>query len=146
MVYTRGLTWNFKRASWAVVVVLLTCSNILAYEDDFNEPKLQRKAGWWTAYEMWVVKDRPRQKEDPACLADPAGELKVSSPAQGKVEVYRSVPMPWNLVGEMRTGPAMAILLLKGQPLATVTPIISTGVMAVLFIVVAVWRFQREEF
>jgi ABC-2 type transport system permease protein len=54
--------------------------------------------------------------------------------------------MPWNLVSDMRSGPAMAILLLKGQPLATVTPIISTAVLSVLFVVVAVWRFQREEF
>jgi ABC-2 type transport system permease protein len=54
--------------------------------------------------------------------------------------------MPWNLVSDMRSGPAMAILLLKGQPLATVTPIISTAVLTVLFVVVAVWRFQREEF
>jgi ABC-2 type transport system permease protein len=54
--------------------------------------------------------------------------------------------MPWHLVSEMRGGPALAISLLKGQPLTTVTPIICTGVMTVLFIVVAVWRFQREEF
>ena len=54
--------------------------------------------------------------------------------------------MPWNLVSDMRSGPAMAILLLKGQPLTTVTPIISTAVLTVLFVVVAVWRFQREEF
>lgn len=54
--------------------------------------------------------------------------------------------MPWNLVSDMRSGPAMAILLLKGQPLDTVTPIISTAVLTVLFVVVAVWRFQREEF
>lgn len=54
--------------------------------------------------------------------------------------------MPWNLVATMRSGPALAILLLKGQPLTTVTPIIYTGVMSVLFVVIAVWRFQREEF
>lgn len=54
--------------------------------------------------------------------------------------------MPWNLVSEMRGNPALALSLLKGQPLATVTPLICTGLMTVLFVVVAVWRFQREEF
>jgi ABC-2 type transport system permease protein len=54
--------------------------------------------------------------------------------------------MPWQLVTGMRGNPALAISLLKGQRLATVTPIICTAVMTVLFIVVAVWRFQREEF
>ena len=53
--------------------------------------------------------------------------------------------MPWNLVLEMRGNPALAITLIKGQPLTTVTPIICTAVMTILFIVVAIWRFQREE-
>jgi ABC-2 type transport system permease protein len=54
--------------------------------------------------------------------------------------------MPWNLVLDLRGSPALAIALIKGQPLPTVTPIICTAVMTVLFIVVTFWRFQQEEF
>ena len=54
--------------------------------------------------------------------------------------------MPWNLVTDMIGSPALAITLIKGQPLATITPIIGTAVLTILMTVVAVWRFQREEF
>lgn len=54
--------------------------------------------------------------------------------------------MPWNLVLDMRGNPALAIAVIKGQPLATTTPILSTAVMSVLFILVALWRFRREEY
>jgi len=54
--------------------------------------------------------------------------------------------MPWNLITDMRYSPSMAILLAKGEPLTTITPIIGTAVLTVLFIVVAIWRINREEF
>ena len=54
--------------------------------------------------------------------------------------------MPWNLVVETQYSNSMAILLAKGEPLTFITPIISTAVMTVLFIVVAAWRINREEF
>ncbi len=58
--------------------------------------------------------------------------------------------MPWNLVTDMigpnGISPALAGALIKGEPLATITPIIGTAVLTVLMIVVAAWRFQREEF
>jgi len=55
--------------------------------------------------------------------------------------------MPWNLV--MNLGPdtpSMAVALAQGHPLPTVTPIIGTAVLTIIFIAVALWRFQREEF
>jgi len=54
--------------------------------------------------------------------------------------------MPWNLVLDMGSSPAIASALIKGQPLATVTPIIGTAVLTALMIGATVWRFQREEF
>jgi ABC-2 type transport system permease protein len=54
--------------------------------------------------------------------------------------------MPWNLILDTRYSPSMAIMLAKGEPLTIITPIIGTVVMSVLFIIVAAWRFNREEF
>lgn len=54
--------------------------------------------------------------------------------------------MPWNLMMDMRYSPSMAIMLAKGEPLTIITPIIGTAVMTVLFIFVAAWRINREEF
>lgn len=54
--------------------------------------------------------------------------------------------MPWNLVVQMQYSDSMAILLAKGEPLTIITPIIGTAVMTVLFIIVAAWRINREEF
>jgi cbb3-type cytochrome oxidase subunit 3 len=54
--------------------------------------------------------------------------------------------MPWNLITDMRYSPSMAIMLAKGEPLTIITPIFGTAVLTVLFIVVAVWRINREEF
>jgi len=54
--------------------------------------------------------------------------------------------MPWNLITDMRYSPSMAIMLAKGEPLTIITPIIGTIVMSVLFIIVATWRINREEF
>ena len=54
--------------------------------------------------------------------------------------------MPWNLITDMQYSPSMAIMLAKGEPLTLTTPIIGTAVITVLFIVVATWRINREEF
>jgi ABC-2 type transport system permease protein len=56
--------------------------------------------------------------------------------------------LPWNLV----LGPAeamsssLAALMVDGQPLPTVAPIIGTAALTLAFVLVALWRFNREEF
>jgi ABC-2 type transport system permease protein len=55
--------------------------------------------------------------------------------------------LPWNLVMDLGPNqPSLAIALAQGKPLPAVTPIIGTAVLAVIFLVVALWRFQCEEF
>lgn len=55
--------------------------------------------------------------------------------------------MPWNLVMDLGPEqPALAIMLAQGQPLPTVAPMIGTAVLSIVFIIVALWRFQQEEF
>jgi ABC-type transport system involved in multi-copper enzyme maturation permease subunit len=55
--------------------------------------------------------------------------------------------LPWNLVMDLGPAqPALAVALAQGQPLPTVTPVIGTAVLTIVFLVVALWRFQREEF
>jgi ABC-2 type transport system permease protein len=55
--------------------------------------------------------------------------------------------MPWNLVMDLGPNhPALAVVLSQGQPLPTVTPIIGTAFMTIVFTAVAMWRFRREEF
>jgi ABC-2 type transport system permease protein len=62
------------------------------------------------------------------------------APGLGKI-------MPWNLVMDLGPEqPSLAVLLTQGQPLPTVTPIIGTAVLTIVFISVAFWRFHREEF
>lgn len=53
--------------------------------------------------------------------------------------------MPWNLVDNL-THPALALTIVQGQPLPTVTPLIATIIWCLLFTGVALWRFNREEF
>jgi ABC-2 type transport system permease protein len=55
--------------------------------------------------------------------------------------------MPWLIimpVNENRQG--LAQLVMSGQSLPTVSPIIGTAVLIVVFVGVALWRFGREEF
>lgn len=55
--------------------------------------------------------------------------------------------LPWNLtmtVGPDR--PSLAATLAQGRPLPTLGPIIGTLALSVLFIAVAIWRFNQEEF
>jgi ABC-2 type transport system permease protein len=54
--------------------------------------------------------------------------------------------MPWGLLsGFGKTGPLVAYLIM-GQPLPTVMPIVATAAWCVLFVLVGIWRFSREEF
>ncbi len=53
--------------------------------------------------------------------------------------------MPWNLLDDL-SYPSLALSLIKRQPLPTVIPIIATVIWCLLFIVIAIWRFNREEF
>ncbi|HET7377372.1 MAG TPA: ABC transporter permease subunit [Anaerolineae bacterium] len=55
--------------------------------------------------------------------------------------------MPWLLttsLGSMDSSIALALTL--GQPVTSITPIIATLAWCVLFIIIAMWRFNREEF
>lgn len=54
--------------------------------------------------------------------------------------------MPWNLVIPIDANPSLAMALIQGIPMPTITPIIATALWSILFIAVALWRFSREEF
>jgi ABC-2 type transport system permease protein len=55
--------------------------------------------------------------------------------------------LPWNLVMDLgQKQPSLAVALSNGQPLPLVAPIIGTMVMTIIFILIALWRFDREEF
>jgi ABC-2 type transport system permease protein len=55
--------------------------------------------------------------------------------------------MPWSLTNEISvTRPAMAVSLVLGQPIPTLMPLISSLVGCLVFTMVAILRFQREEF
>jgi ABC-2 type transport system permease protein len=53
--------------------------------------------------------------------------------------------MPWNLLDDL-TYPSLALTNVQGQPLPTLVPVISTAIWCLLFIGIAIWRFNREEF
>ncbi len=55
--------------------------------------------------------------------------------------------MPWNLTMALSAEqPALAMLIVTGQPLTTAVPIIATFLWCVVFTAVALWKFRREEF
>lgn len=55
--------------------------------------------------------------------------------------------MPWLMIMPVNENPqALAHLVMMGQPLPFVTPIIGTVVLIVIFVGVTLWRFGREEF
>jgi ABC-2 type transport system permease protein len=55
--------------------------------------------------------------------------------------------LPWNLVMDLGPGqPALAVALAQGLPLPTITPILCTAGLTLVFIAVALWRFARQEF
>lgn len=55
--------------------------------------------------------------------------------------------LPWNLVMDLGPEqPALAVSLAQGLPLPTITPIVCTAALSLVFIAIALWRFSREEF
>lgn len=54
--------------------------------------------------------------------------------------------MPWSIVMPINAPVSLADLVMAGQPLPTVLPIIGTAVLSIVFVGVALWRFEREEF
>ena len=55
--------------------------------------------------------------------------------------------MPWLIIMPVNEHPLpLAQLVMSGQPLPFVTPIIGTAVLILVFVGVALWRFEREEF
>lgn len=55
--------------------------------------------------------------------------------------------MPWNLTSAVNESrPALAVSLVTGQPLPTMMPVIASLVWCVLFTMIAIWRFRKEEF
>ncbi len=55
--------------------------------------------------------------------------------------------MPWSLTNAVSaTQPAMAVSLVLGQPIPTLMPLIGSLVGCLIFTMVAIWRFQKEEF
>ena len=49
---------------------------------------------------------------------------------------------PWYL----NMGPSLATQAMLGQPMEPITPLVATAIWCVVFVAVAIWRFQREEF
>lgn len=54
--------------------------------------------------------------------------------------------MPWGLVTQAGQGLPLAVRVALGSPATPVTPIVATALWCVLFVAVALWRFNREEF
>ncbi len=56
--------------------------------------------------------------------------------------------MPWVLITGVPnvSGAGFVVDVLSGQALLTLTPIVATAAWCVVFTIVAVWRFKREEF
>jgi hypothetical protein len=60
---------------------------------------------------------------------------------------WLSEVMPTNMFLSLESEqPSLAATLALGQPLPTVMPILVTGLLVVVFIIVALVRFEREEF
>jgi ABC-2 type transport system permease protein len=55
--------------------------------------------------------------------------------------------MPWSLTSAVSSSqPALAVSLVLGQPIPTLMPLIATVIGCILFTMVAIWRFRKEEF
>jgi ABC-2 type transport system permease protein len=55
--------------------------------------------------------------------------------------------MPWGLTGAISAAqPAVAVSLVLGQPIPTLMPLIATVIGYLVFTLVAIWRFKKEEF
>jgi len=53
--------------------------------------------------------------------------------------------LPQALTSASGETPAVAAALALGQPLSSFMPIVANAVWIVLFVGIAIWRFQREE-
>jgi ABC-2 type transport system permease protein len=55
--------------------------------------------------------------------------------------------MPWSLTTQVSAiRPAMAVNLVLGLPIPSWMPLVATGIGCLVFTLVAIWRFQKEEF
>lgn len=54
--------------------------------------------------------------------------------------------MPWKLAVQNSPDFSLAVALVTGQPLPSLVPVIATLIWCALFIGVAIWRFEREDF
>lgn len=55
--------------------------------------------------------------------------------------------LPWGMVAQVGpTAPPMVVQVALGKPIASVTPIVATALWSLAFVVIALWRFNREEF
>jgi hypothetical protein len=55
--------------------------------------------------------------------------------------------LPWTLVIPLNNGTdAIVPALLLGEPVSSFIPILGVAVECVLFVLVSLWRFNREEF
>jgi ABC-type transport system involved in multi-copper enzyme maturation permease subunit len=63
-----------------------------------------------------------------------------------KLAPWLEAVMPWRLLLSTGRFGSLAGYLTMGRPLPTLTPIIATVLWCALFVVVAIWRFRREEF
>ncbi len=55
--------------------------------------------------------------------------------------------MPWILTSAVNAAsPAMAVALVLGQPIPSLMPVIATLTGCLVFTLVAIWRFRRDEF
>jgi hypothetical protein len=53
--------------------------------------------------------------------------------------------LPYGLTMSAGETPSVALALALGQPIPSLTPVIANVAWIVLFVAVAIWRFQREE-
>jgi ABC-2 type transport system permease protein len=71
----------------------------------------------------------------------------IFAPIMVGIPTWMGKIMPWNLLMDLGAKqPSLAIALANGKSLPTITPIIGTEVLTIVFILVTLWRFQREEF
>ncbi len=64
-----------------------------------------------------------------------------------KTVPYLGSVTPWSFIMDDPSGNMpMALALLRNQPIASVAPILGTALMCVVFTVIAILRFRREEF
>ena len=55
--------------------------------------------------------------------------------------------MPWSLTNAVSTAQtAMGVALVLGQSIPTFSPLVGSLIGCIVFTLVAIWRFQKEEF